>query len=112
MSSETTAHLIPWNRTTAPDQVEAEARLSREGYESFRWNDAPGEIYPNHRHDYDECIWVLSGEMELAIAGKKVALAPGDRLYLPARIGHTLVVTHPLGVTYLVGQRKRKLPPE
>lgn len=96
---------VAWEKSHPPTEVEAEAKLSTEGYSCFRWHDAPGELYPNHRHEYDECLWVLSGGMELAIAGQKYTLNPGDRLYLPARIGHTLVVTHPAGVIYLVGQK-------
>ncbi len=100
-----TPRFVAWEKPQPPNEVEAEARLSTEGFSCFRWNDAPGELYPNHRHEYDECLWILKGEMEIAIAGTKYVLKPGDRLYLPAQLGHTLMVTHPTGVIYLVGQK-------
>lgn len=87
-----------------PSEDEAEARLHREGYESFRWYDVPGASYPKHRHSHDECIWVLKGEINFKIGETQFHLKPGDRLYLPARTPHTASVPNAAGVTYLVGQ--------
>ena len=100
---------VAWEKSEPPNEVEAEAKLSTEGFSCFRWNDAPGELYPNHRHLYDECLWVIRGEMEIATAGTTYLLKPGDRIYLPANIGHTLMVTHPTGVIYLVGMGSQSL---
>ena len=88
-----------------PSEEEAEARLHREGYESFRWYDVPGACYPKHRHEEDECIWVLKGEITFKVAEQEFLLKPGDRLYLPAKTPHTAQVPKQTGVTYLVGQR-------
>jgi quercetin dioxygenase-like cupin family protein len=90
-----------------PSEQEAEARLHREGYESFRWYDVPGASYPTHRHHYDECIWVLKGEMSFKIGDTEFKLKPGDRLYLPAKIPHTAIVPNDEGVTYLVGELRQ-----
>jgi quercetin dioxygenase-like cupin family protein len=89
-----------------PSEQEAEARLHREGYESFRWYDVPGASYPNHRHSYDECIWVLKGEIVFKVGETEFQLKPGDRLYLPAKTAHTAIVPNHSGVTYLVGEFK------
>lgn len=92
-----------------PTEQEAEARLHREGYDSFRWYDVPGASYPNHRHPYDECIWVLKGQITFKVMFKlneiEYHLKPGDRLYLPARIPHTAIIPNEAGVTYLVGSK-------
>ncbi len=90
----------------APSEEEAEARLHREGYDSFRWYDVPGASYPKHRHEHDECIWVLKGEITFRIGEQDFTLKPGDRLYLPARLPHTAKVSPSAGVTYLVGQKR------
>ena len=96
----------PWKGTEPPTEQEAEARLRKEGYETFVWNDVPGAHYPRHRHGYDECLWILKGEITFQIEGREYALKPGDRLYLPAHIPHTAQVPEARGVTYLVGQKK------
>ena len=97
--------LIKWDGPAIPSQEEAEAKLHQEGYDSFQWYDVPGACYPKHAHGYDECLWVLKGELVLNIAEEVYTLHPGDRLYLPARVRHTVQVPKERSVTYLVGQK-------
>jgi quercetin dioxygenase-like cupin family protein len=99
--------VVAWGRPGAPTEQEAEARLSQEGYESFVWNDLAGQTYPRHRHDVDECLWVLKGEMTFTVDGKDYVLKAGDRLYLPSGTPHTASVPSSTPVTYIVGQRRR-----
>ena len=80
--------------------------LSKEGYHAFRWHDVPGSVYPKHRHDRDECIWVLKGEIIFGVNGKEYALKTGDRMYLPSMKTHTARVPDEQSVTYLVGQKR------
>lgn len=86
-------------------EAEAEARLSREGFDSIRWHDVAGTTYPRHRHAMDECIFMLTGSISFIIDGETYELQPGDRLYLPARTPHEAIVPHAHSATYLVGQR-------
>ena len=104
MSNDQDVRVIPLSGNV-PSESEAEARLHQEGYESFRWYDVPGACYPKHRHEYDECIWVLKGEMSFAVGDRDIHLKAGDRMYLPARTPHTSKVPSDAGVTYLVGQK-------
>jgi mannose-6-phosphate isomerase-like protein (cupin superfamily) len=98
---------IPYEGKGPLTQEEAEARLHREGYETFCWYDVPGAHYPKHRHEYDECLWVLRGELDLTIGEETLALRTGDRVYLAARTAHIARVPEGMeGVTYLVGQKK------
>jgi len=94
-----------WKAATPPTEQEAEARLHQEGYDSFRWYDVAGATYPRHRHQYDECIWVLQGEIIFSVEGTDHRLGPGDRLYLPQRTPHTARVPDEHSVTYLVGRK-------
>ncbi|MCC7440448.1 MAG: cupin domain-containing protein [Bdellovibrionales bacterium] len=99
--------VVPWDRRHPPTEEEVEARLSQEGYHSFRWHDVPGASYPNHRHNVDECIWVLKGEIVFMIRDEQeIHLRAGDRLYLPSMRTHSAYVPKDDGVTYLVGQRR------
>jgi len=97
-----------WEKASALTQEEAEARLHKEGYESFCWYDVPGTQYPRHRHGYDECVWILRGEIHFTIYEEEYVLKSGDRIYLPARTPHTVQVpdAHGAGVTFLVGQKE------
>jgi len=104
--TETGVRTLAWTLPEPPTEEEAEARLRQEGYESFRWHDVPGSNYPRHRHDYDECLWILKGEMTFRIEDRDYVLKAGDRLYLPAGTPHTATVPAAGGVTYLVGQRR------
>jgi quercetin dioxygenase-like cupin family protein len=97
---------VEWDKDGAPSEQEAEAKLHQEGYDSFRWLDVPGATYPRHRHDYDECLWILKGEITFNVDGTDYLLRPGDRLYLPAKTPHTARVPGTASVTYLVGQKR------
>ena len=80
-------------------------RLARDGFSSFGWTDAPLAHYDEHLHDHDECIWLVAGALSFGAAGRTLALAPGDRLMLPAGTRHT-ADAGPDGATYLIGQRE------
>jgi quercetin dioxygenase-like cupin family protein len=97
--------MVKFQSGNALSEEEAEARIHQEGYESIRWYDVPGATYPRHRHDYDECIWVLKGVIIFRIEDQDYELKAGDKLYLTAGIPHTARVPVESGVTYLVGQK-------
>lgn len=43
----------------------------------------------------DECVVLLRGAATLLVDGETVALAPGDYVFLPARVPHTVVHSSP-----------------
>lgn len=109
MSSQTQTQdpqIVRWDKPTPLTQEEAEARLHQEGYESYCWHDVSGSGYPRHKHQFDECLWILKGEIEFTIAEKSYLLGKGDRIYLPANLIHSASVRDRSGVTYVVGQKK------
>lgn len=101
---QTVIRIVPASGSI-PSEGEAEARIHQEGYESFRWYDVPGACYPNHRHACDECIWILKGEITFKIEDETHVLKAGDRIYIPAKTPHEVIVPDNAGVTYLVGQK-------
>jgi mannose-6-phosphate isomerase-like protein (cupin superfamily) len=105
MSREPKIKVIQWERTTQLTQEEAEARLHHEGYELFCWHDVSKSNYPKHKHDYDECLWILKGEFHLNINDQTYILKRGDRIYLPSQTLHSSHVPDRNGVTYLVGRK-------
>lgn len=98
--------ILRWEKSVSITQEEAEARLHQEGYQSFCWYDVPGAAYPRHKHSYDECLWILKGEMNFKSQEEILLLKSGDRIYLPANTPHTVTISEKNGVTFLVGQKQ------
>ena len=107
-SNKDKIRFIRWEKSTPLTQEEAEANLHKEGYESFCWYDVPGTEYPSHRHDYDECLWILRGEVRLVIHDHTYELNAGDKIYLPAKTTHSTKIPLTQGATYLVGQKAQR----
>ena len=103
--SENNIRILKWEKPIPLTQEEAEARLHQEGYSSFCWYDVPGANYPKHKHSYDECLWILKGEMHFSTQEGTFILGHGDRIYLPASVSHTVEIPAKQGVTFLVGQK-------
>jgi len=95
---------VAWAGARPPGAVELGRRLASEGFDAFLWRDRPGARHPDHRHDRDESLWLVHGEITFAIAGQSHALAPGDRLLLPAGTVHA-ALAGPEGAAYLIGRR-------
>jgi mannose-6-phosphate isomerase-like protein (cupin superfamily) len=51
-----------------------------------------------HRHLYEEAIMILSGEGFLWTNNSRAAVAPGDILFLPRKLTHSLECTSPTGL--------------
>ena len=97
--------IIKWDKSSLLTQEEAEARLHQEGYDCYRWHDVSEASYPRHKHPYDECLWILKGDIQFTFDDQVHQLQSGDRIYLPAFMPHSVYVPNINGVTYLVGQK-------
>lgn len=93
----------PWDGDGTPTEAELQRQLTAEGFSAFCWSDTPNAHYDEHDHDRDESIWLLAGSIRFCADGRELALAPGDRLMLPAGTRHT-ADAGPEGATYLIGQ--------
>jgi quercetin dioxygenase-like cupin family protein len=49
----------------------------------------PGYVAPMHTHPGEEIIYVIEGELEYEIGGKKSKVKAGDVLFVPAGTPHT-----------------------
>ena len=92
-----------WTNAAAPDEATLRGTLAAEGFSAFCWRDTPNAHYDEHEHDRDESIWLLAGTIRFGADRRELALAPGDRLMLPAGTRHT-ADAGPEGATYLIGQ--------
>jgi quercetin dioxygenase-like cupin family protein len=50
----------------------------------------PGYVAPRHTHFGEEIIYVLEGELEYQIGGKTFTVKPGDVLFVPAGVIHSV----------------------
>jgi quercetin dioxygenase-like cupin family protein len=95
-----------WNGTQAPRPGELRQILEEEGYSVFEWTDAPGTTYEPHAHNDDQSHWIISGALQLTVAGESYTLQAGDRDYLPANTTHAAFVPGNKSVRYLIGSKK------
>ncbi len=94
-----------WHEPETPDAQTLRERLQREGYSVFEWSDAPGTVYGPHSHTEDQSHWIVSGELELTVAGESYTLRAGDRDFLHANTTHSAFVPGNEPVRYLIGAR-------
>ncbi|QYO68012.1 cupin domain-containing protein [Leptolyngbya sp. 7M] len=87
MSSE--YRIERWTEVAAPNAAMLRLRMIMEGYSVFQWADHPGTFYGPHKHETFQSHWVISGRLELTVAGSGTfELGPGDRDFMPPDTYH------------------------
>jgi quercetin dioxygenase-like cupin family protein len=86
------------------NQRDFEADLRRQGYEVFYGGLNPGQVNPDHAHDWDARVMVIGGEITLIRGGKAEAFRVGDSCAVAAGEVHSERVG-PQGVAYVAGRR-------
>jgi len=80
------------------DQEFVAADWRRRGYSCNQFVDPPGQEWPNFTHETDELAAVVEGQLELIIGSEKIEMNPGDEVFIPTRVLHSVVNAHD-GVT-------------
>lgn len=70
----------------------AQAAFAAEGLSPHKWSNEPGYLYGEHSHPYHKVLFCTSGSITFHTPDGDVALAPGDRLDLPAGTPHSATV--------------------
>jgi quercetin dioxygenase-like cupin family protein len=86
------------------NQSEFEADLRRQGYQVFYGGLQAGVVNPDHTHDWDARVMVISGEITLTRGGKAEMFGVGDSCTVAAGEVHAERVG-PQGVAYIAGRR-------
>lgn len=47
------------------------------------------EVYPEHRHPFDEVRMILKGELSMNINGNQLLLRSGDKIIIPSNTKHS-----------------------
>lgn len=58
------------------------------GYEVFLQDGAEGTGPPPHSHDWDECFYVVRGEVAFAVGDRELVGRPGTFVHVPAGAVH------------------------
>jgi uncharacterized protein YdcH (DUF465 family)/quercetin dioxygenase-like cupin family protein len=73
------------------------------GYSCRLFTDPPGQEWIDYVHDTNELVTVVEGRLELEMRGERYALAPGDELFIPRGVSHTVRNMHTGTTRWLYG---------
>ena len=95
-----------WTGNSTPSAAALKRTMEDEGFSVFLWSDPPGATYSPHMHSDDQSHWIVSGILELDVAGYGLFhLSAGDRDFMPAHTEHSAKVVGDESVVYLIGSR-------
>ena len=77
------------------------------GFSCDLWVDPPGQVWEDYRHEVDELVYVLEGEIELEISGKKKTLRKGDEAFIQGRANHSVRNIGGTEARWLYGYKNR-----
>ncbi|MGE4219208.1 MAG: cupin domain-containing protein [Alphaproteobacteria bacterium] len=63
---------------------------SKRGYSCTAITDPPGQAWTGFVHDTNEVLTVAAGRLRVEMAGATLELDPGDELYIPRRVPHSV----------------------
>jgi mannose-6-phosphate isomerase-like protein (cupin superfamily) len=81
------------SKLDAMDSIDPEATLEQweeRGYRGGTWIDPPGQTWENFVHDVEELMMVVTGDLELEVAGRKTYPRPGEEVLIAARAVHSV----------------------
>ncbi len=61
-----------------------------QGYSCYSMTDPPGQEWNDFVHSTNELLTVLEGRLELTLDGEKVTVGPGDEVFIPRDILHSV----------------------
>jgi len=87
------------------DKANAEQKLRQEGFQEWKeYNDPPGAHFPDHSHEKDQALVVISGSITLSMEGKTSTHSSGEYFFFPKNVIHEAKVS-PEGCLYLIGEK-------
>jgi quercetin dioxygenase-like cupin family protein len=88
----------------SPDELMA--RLRSEATGCYSWSNGPKDRYAPHSHGYEKVLYCVEGSITFVLDGedRRIELAAGDRMVLPAGTVHSAEVGDG-GCTCIEGRR-------
>ena len=78
-----------WQAPLVPDRDQIWKMFEAEGMEPFEDRIEPQSEIKDIRNPFDEVRTVVRGELLLDVAGNKLLLREGDRIYIPSNTKHS-----------------------
>jgi uncharacterized protein YdcH (DUF465 family)/quercetin dioxygenase-like cupin family protein len=75
----------------------------KRGFSCRAFTDPPGQVWRDYVHDTDELVTVVDGRLEVTMHGENWVLGPGDELYIPRGVSHTVRNLHAGTTRWLYG---------
>ena len=63
---------------------------AKRGFSFGLWVDTPGQRWEDYVHQVDELLCVAEGSIELEMSGKRKILLPGEEVFIPAGVYHSV----------------------
>ena len=60
------------------------------GFSCDVWTDSPGQTWENYRHDVNEVVMILEGDVEFEIDGQVHRPSVGQEVVIPAGVIHSV----------------------
>jgi quercetin dioxygenase-like cupin family protein len=92
-------------KSKKPTLEELRTLLEKEGLEPELFSDRPHTKYGRHKHDFDDFIVIVQGQMKLGTDKAVFIMKPGDRIDLPRNTVHWAEMLGKEEVKYLSAAR-------
>lgn len=78
------------------------------GFSFEFWEDPPGQIWKDFRHETDELFMLLEGEVILTVGNKTLKPAIVEEVLIPAGVDHTVQTSSTTGSRWYYGYKIRR----
>lgn len=78
------------------------------GFSFELWEDPPGQIWKDFRHETDELFMLLEGEVILTVDNRTLKPAIGEEVLIPAGVDHTVQTSSTTGSRWYYGYKIRR----
>ena len=91
---------------SAEDIAAIRKEWAARGFSCQVWTDPPGRRWEDFRHETDELVLAIEGDVEFEIEGVVSRPKPGDELLIPARALHSARNVGSTTTRWLYGYRR------
>jgi mannose-6-phosphate isomerase-like protein (cupin superfamily) len=89
-----------------PNRTEIEKSWHSRGFSCDLWVDPPGQVWEDYVHSVDELLMVVEGELELEMQGRTFRPKPGEEVFIPANVVHSVRNVGGTTARWLYGYKK------
>ncbi|GIX48889.1 MAG: hypothetical protein KatS3mg131_3100 [Candidatus Tectimicrobiota bacterium] len=89
------------------DEAAIRRDWAQRGFSCEVWSDPPGRAWENFVHDVDELLMLVAGELEVALPDRTWRPRPGEEVWIPAGVRHSVRNVGSTPNRWLYGYRRR-----